>query len=402
MSGHATGSQTQVGDIIAQPTSREALISQDQLERNGGLQEFSVVYTDRALNHMSGPFCSVMQDLSASLKAAYKADHCVLIPGSGTFGMEAVARQFASGKAKVLVVRNGYFSFRWSQIFDAMSNDNVTVLKARPTGDGEPSSYAPPPIEEVCDMIRSERPALVCAPHVETSLGLILPPDYVKAVADAARSVDAIFCLDGIASGNAWVDMASLGLDVYLTAPQKGWTGPACAGIVMLSDRAKSVMESGPPSSSFACNLQAWHNIMQTYLSGGFAYHTTMPTDALRTFRDVMKETEEFGLERCHEACWKLGTGVRTALALRGFKSVAASGFEAPGVVVVHATDLTFVGSFKAAGLQIAAGVPFKLDEPADTKTFRLGLFGLDKMMNVDAVLATFEDALDRVMASRL
>jgi len=282
-----------------------------------------------------------------------------------------------------------------------MGNANVTVLKARPTGDGEPSSYAPPPVQEVRDAIITERPALVCATHVETSLGMILPYDYVKAMADAARSVGAVFCLDGIASGNAWVDMASLGLDVYLTAPQKGWTGPACVGIVMLSDRAKSMMESGPPSNSFACNLQAWHNIMKAYLGSGFAYHTTMPTDALRTFRDVVKETEEFGLTQCEEAAWKLGNGVRAALASRGFKSVAAAGFEAPGVVVVHATDANFVGSFKAAGLQIAAGVPFMLDEPADTKTFRLGLFGLDKMKSVDAVLASFEEALDRVTTSR-
>lgn len=373
------------------------IVADDVLSNNGGLKEYSVVYTDRALNHMSDPFCNVMKDLSASLKRAYNTDHTVILPGSGTYGMEAVAHQFGSGGRKVLVVRNGFFSYRWSQIFDALRNDNVTVLKARPNDTNE---YAPPPIEEVVKAIHDEKPSLICAPHVETSLGIILGKEYTMKMAAAAKEVGAVFCLDGIASGNAWVDMGMSGVDVYLTAPQKGWTGPACAGIVMMSDRAVSMMKEGPPSTSFACNLQAWHNIMEAYLNGGFAYHCTMPTDALRTFRDVLKETEEYGLKRCEKECWELGNGVRDIFRKHGFQSVAADDVAAPGVVVVYAKDASYAGKFKAAGMQIAAGVPFQLGEPAGTATFRIGLFGLDKLRNLDKTLRTFEEGLLNAIAA--
>lgn len=391
-------SRTSAQALRGKPLAASAtnVVDSDLVQKNGGLKEFSVVYTDRALNHMSEPFCNVMKDLSAGLKRAYNADHCVLVPGSGTYGMEAVAHQFGSGGRKVLVVRNGYFSYRWSAIFESLRNENVTVLKARPIDAA--GAYAPPPIDEVVEAIFSEKPALVCAPHVETSVGIILPTDYIMKVAAAAHEVGAVFCIDGIASGSAWLDLGVSGVDVYLTAPQKGWTGPACAGIVMMSERAKEMMKAGPPSTSFACNLLAWHNVMDTYVNGRFAYHCTMPTDALRTFRDVFYETEAFGLKKCEAECWRLGNGVREIFKKHGFQSVAADGFEAPGVVVVFAKDATYATKFKAVGMQIAPGVPFMLDEPAGTATFRIGLFGLDKLQNVETILAAFEEGLVNVM----
>ncbi|MBM2292314.1 alanine--glyoxylate aminotransferase family protein [Sulfitobacter pseudonitzschiae] len=364
-----------------------------------GMDEFSVVFTDRSLNHMSAAFQKVMKDISAMLKEVYGADAVAIVPGGGTYGMEAVARQFARG-ARVLVVRNGWFSYRWSQIIESGDlTGEATVLKARQSGNASPSPFAPAPIEEVVSAIREGKPEIVFAPHVETSAGVILPDDYVAAMAAAAHEVGALMVLDCIASGCAWVDMRKLGVDVLLSAPQKGWSAAPSAGLVMMSDRALARMEQ-TTSDSFAIDLKKWHQIMQAYENGGHAYHATMPTDALRAFRDTMVETRDYGFGRLKEAQWQLGDAVRKMLADRGVTSVAADGFGAPGVVVSYTADPQIQNGkkFAAEGMQIAAGVPLACDEPADFSTFRLGLFGLDKLYDVDATLARLETALDKVL----
>lgn len=361
-----------------------------------GLLEFSVVFTDRSLNHMSKQFQQVMRDIDAGLKQVYAADATALVPGGGTFAMEAVARQFAGGE-KVLVVRNGWFSFRWSQIVDAgQIAAQTVVMKARQTGNEATAPFAPAPIDEVVARIRSERPAVVFAPHVETSSGIILPDAYVSALAAAAHEVGALMVLDCIASGCAWVDMKATGVDVLISAPQKGWSSTPCAGLVMLSERAVDRMAE-TESSSFAADLRKWHAIMAAYVGGGHAYHATMPTDGLKAFRDTMTETLEYGTERLRDAQWELGTKVRALLAARGIRSVAAEGFGAPGVVVSYTDDpgVQNGSKFSAQGVQIAAGVPLQVDEPQGFSTFRLGLFGLDKLYDVDATVARLEAALD-------
>ena len=361
-----------------------------------GLLEFSVVFTDRSLNHMSKQFQQVMRDIDAGLKQVYGADATALVPGGGTFAMEAVARQFAGGE-KVLVVRNGWFSFRWSQIVDAgQIAAQTVVMKARQTGNEATAPFAPAQIDEVVARIRSERPAVVFAPHVETSSGIILPDAYVSALAAAAHEVGALMVLDCIASGCAWVDMKATGVDVLISAPQKGWSSTPCAGLVMLSERAVDRMAE-TESSSFAADLRKWHAIMAAYVGGGHAYHATMPTDGLKAFRDTMTETLEYGTERLRDAQWELGTKVRALLAARGIRSVAAEGFGAPGVVVSYTDDpgVQNGSKFSAQGVQIAAGVPLQVDEPQGFSTFRLGLFGLDKLYDVDATVARLEAALD-------
>jgi aspartate aminotransferase-like enzyme len=363
-----------------------------------GLLEYSVVYTDRALNHMSQSFQTVMQDISQSLKQVYNAQAVVIVPGSGTFAMEAVARQFATDK-HCLVIRNGWFSFRWTQIFEMGDIPaQCTVLTARPIADGPQAAFAPPPIAEVVAKIQAEQPDVVFAPHVETSAGIILPDDYIKAVAAAVHSVGGIFVLDCIASGTIWVDMSACGVDVLISAPQKGWSGSPCAGLVMLSDRALARLES-TTSTSFSCDLKKWLQIMQAYEQGGHAYHATMPTDALTAFRDVINETAAFGLAQAHKAQQALGDRVRSILRDKGVKSVAAPGFEAPGVVVCY-TDNPEIQSgkkFMLAGVQIAAGVPLRCGEPDDFQTFRIGLFGLDKLKDVDRAVAQLEDVLNQI-----
>jgi aspartate aminotransferase-like enzyme len=364
-----------------------------------GLLEYSVVYTDRSLNHMSQSFQATMNDISQSLKKVYNAKSVAIVPGSGTFAMEAVARQFATGK-NCLVIRNGWFSFRWSQIFD-MGNipAKSTVLKARPVSDGSQSAFAPAPIEEVVATILAEKPDIVFAPHVETSAGIILPNDYLCAVTEAVHSVGGLFVLDCVASGTIWVDMKACGVDVLISAPQKGWSGSPCSGLVMMSELARERIES-TTSSSFACDLRKWLQIMEAYENGGHAYHATMPTDALTSFRNVMNETGDFGFEKAHVKQQELGDRVRALLKSKGVKSVAASGFEAPGVVVSYTTDkeIQTGKKFMTAGLQIAAGVPLQCDEPADFSTFRIGLFGLDKLMYVDRTVAKLEIALSQIL----
>jgi aspartate aminotransferase-like enzyme len=364
-----------------------------------GLLEYSVVYTDRALNHMSQAFGGVMQDISRILKSAYVADAAIVVPGSGTFGMEAVARQFATGK-KCLVIRNGWFSFRWTQIFEAgRIPSDCTVLKARRVADTPKAAFAPAPLELVLSTIRSEKPDLVFAPHVETASGMILPDAYLRAVADAVHAVDGLFVLDCIASGAIWVDMRALGIDILISAPQKGWSASPCAGLVMLGEAARARIDS-TTSTSFACDLRKWLQIMQTYEGGAHAYHATLPTDALTNVRAAMRETEAYGFERLRADQQELGNQVRALMVANGFASVAAEGFQAPSVVVSYTDDADIQSSkkFRAAGLQTAAGVPLQCDEPADFRSFRIGLFGLDKLQNIDRTVKTLATALKQVL----
>lgn len=364
-----------------------------------GLLEYSVVYTDRALNHMSAAFQGVMRDISRILKSVYRAEAAIVVPGSGTFGMEAIARQFATGK-KCLVIRNGWFSYRWSQIFDMGGIPAVTtVLKARRIGEATQSPFAPAPIDEVVATIKAEKPDLVFAPHVETSSGMLLPNDYLRTVANAVHAHGGMLVLDCVASGALWVDMASLGIDILVTAPQKGWSGPPCGALVCLGTEALRRIDA-TTSTSYAADLKKWLQIMQAYEKGGHAYHATPPTDGLVVLRKVMREAEVYGFEKLRAAQTELGTKVRVLLAENGFRSVAAPGFEAPGVVVSYTDDpdLQSGKKFIAQGLQTAAGVPLQCDEPADFRTFRIGLFGLDKLYAVDRTVNTLATALVKVM----
>ncbi len=363
-----------------------------------GLLEFSVVYTDRALNHMSKSFQGVMTDISSILKEVYNAHSSVLVPGSGTYGMEAVARQFATAK-HVLVIRNGWFSYRWTQIFDMGGIPaSHAVLKARQTHHGAQAPWAPAPIAEVQAAIAKEKPALVFAPHVETSSGMILPDSYLRAVSDAVHAVGGLFVLDCIASGAIWVDMKATGVDVLISAPQKGWSSSPCCAMVMLSERARTAIE-GTTSSSFSCDLKKWLQIMETYEKGGHAYHTTLPTDALARLRDVMKETRAYGFAKVKTEQELLGNKLRKLFENRGLPSVAAEGFKAPGVVVSYTTDPDIQSGkkFLDQGLQTAAGVPLQCDEGPDFKTFRVGLFGLEKWHHVDKTVANLAGALERM-----
>lgn len=364
-----------------------------------GLLEFSVVYTDRALNHMSRRFTGVMQDILAMLKEVYHAHTAVIVPGSGTFGMEAVARQFAN-QQKVLIVRNGWFSYRWTQIFDADKGlgGGCVVCKARPQGSGPQAPWAPCPADEVAATIRAEKPKVVFAPHVETASGILLSDDYLRTLAAAAHEVGALFVLDCVASGAMWVDMQATGVDVLISAPQKGWSSSPCCAMVMLSEHARQAIE-GTTSSSFSCDLKKWMQIAEGYEKGQPAYHTTMPTDSLVRLRDAMLETRACGFAKVREEQIALGARVRALLESRGFPSVAAEGFKAPGVVVSYTTDPGIHNGkkFAEAGLQTAAGVPLQCDEGPDFKTFRIGLFGLDKWQNVERTVGHLSRALDQI-----
>ena len=364
-----------------------------------GLLEYSVVFTDRSLNHMSQSFQQVMNDISAMLKQVYNAHAAIIVPGGGTYAMEAVARQFATNK-KCIVIRNGWFSFRWTQIFDAGSiPEESTVLMARQIKEQKQAPFIPAPLEAVKATIEAQKPELVIAPHVETSSGMMLPDDYIRAAADATHAAGGLFVLDCVASGTVWVDMEACHVDVLITAPQKGWSGSPCSGLVMLSALARERIAS-TSSTSFACDLLKWLQIMEAYEKGGFAYHATMPTDALKAFRDVMKETEQYGFDKLKAAQLELGRRVRDLLAGKGIKSVAAKGYEAPGVVVAYTEDGDIQNGkkFTELGIQIAAGVPLQCNEPEDFQTFRLGLFGLDKLLNVDRTVATLEKALNTIV----
>jgi aspartate aminotransferase-like enzyme len=365
-----------------------------------GLLEFSVVYTDRSLNHMSEEFKKVMVDISSVLKDAYQASSAIVVPGSGTFGMEAVARQFAN-QEKILVLRNGWFSYRWTQIFDmANITQDIHVIKGKQVENATQAPYAPAPIEEVVAYIKKEKPAVVFAPHVETSAGIILPADYLRAVGDAVESVGGLFVLDCIASGAMWVDMKACKVDVVISAPQKGWSSSPCCALIGLSARARTKIES-TQSTSFSTDLKKWLQIMETYEKGGHVYHTTMPTDALKILRNVMQETQALGFAHLREQQIELGKKVRAMLVERGYPSVAAPGFEAAGVVVSYTEDpdIQTGKKFIALGLQTAAGVPLQCDERPDFRTFRIGLFGLEKLTHVDRTVAHLEKAIDQIQS---
>ena len=364
-----------------------------------GLLEYSVVFTDRSLNHMSKRFQSVMRETSDTLKNVYKAKSTVFVPGGGTYAMEAVARQFATGK-NCLVVRNGWFSFRWTQIFEAGSiPSQATVMKARRVEEAHQAPFAPAPVDEVVAAISDNNIDIVFAPHVETASGMILPDDYIKTLSDAVHSAGGMFVLDCIASGAMWVDMEACGVEVLISAPQKGWSSSPCSGLVMLNSQAREKIES-TTSTSFACDLLKWLQIMEAYESGGHAYHATMPTDALTGFHANMKDTETFGFDKAKASQQELGNKIRALLVSKGFKSVAAEGYQAPGVVVSYTDDVDIHNGkkFLEVGLQIAAGVPLQCDEPEDYRTFRLGLFGMDKLQNIDRTVGTLEEALAKVL----
>ena len=362
-----------------------------------GLLEYSVVYTDRALNHMSARFQEVMRDISGQLKRVYHAHSAVIVPGSGTFGMEAVARQFANDR-RCLVIRNGWFSYRWSQILEmGRISTEINVLKARRLDEDTPTSpFAPAPVEEVIEAIRDQQPDIIFMPHVETAAGIMLPDDYIRRVADAIHQEGGLLVLDCIASGAIWVDMEELGVDVLVSAPQKGWSASPCCAMVMLSRQARQAIDE-TTSSSFACDLKKWLSLMETYEGGGHAYHATLPTDGLVTLRDVMEEIEAYGLETVRDEQQALGDGVRELLAEFGYRSVAAPGFEAPGVVVSYTDDAGLVGKFAKAGLQVAGGVPLMCDEGEGFQTFRIGLFGLEKLHDRERSLANLRAPLEAI-----
>lgn len=363
-----------------------------------GLVEYSVVYTDRSVNHMSLSFREVMTDISSTLKEVYNADAVAVVPGSGTFGMEAVARQFATNQ-NVMVIRNGWFSYRWTQILEMGSiASSHTVSMANPVRDEEQAPFAPPDLDLVLTKINEEKPKVVFAPHVETSAGMLLPDSYITQVADAAHQSGGIMVLDCIASGALWVDMKKTGVDVIVSAPQKGWSGTPCCALVMMSQRALDMLRS-TESSSFACDLKKWREIMEAYENGGHAYHATMPTDGLKNFRDVMKETQGLGFEAMKEAQIDLGNKIRAILEEHGYKSVAADGYKSPGVIVSYTNDpaIKSGAKFSQAGMQIAGGVPLKCGEPEDFSTFRIGLFGLDKLTNIQRTVETFSSTLSTV-----
>jgi aspartate aminotransferase-like enzyme len=363
-----------------------------------GLLEFSVVYTDRSLNHMSEAFKGVITDISKILKEVYNAKSALVVPGSGTYGMEAAARQFATGR-KCAVIRNGWFSYRWTQIFEMGGiSDDLHVIQGRQLASEFEGSYAPPPIDEVVAWIRKEKPAVVFAPHVETSAGLILPPEYLRAVGEAVESVDGLFVLDCIASGAMWVDMVASKVDVLISAPQKGWSSSPCCALIAMSERARQKIDA-TQSTSYSCDLKKWLQIMETYEKGAHIYHTTMPTDSLRVLRDVMKETQAAGFANLKKNQEDLGLKVRALLEAKGFKSVAAPGFQAPCVVVSYTKDPDIQNGkkFMALGMQTAAGVPLQVGERDDFRTFRIGLFGLEKLLNIDRTVGHLSSALDRL-----
>mmetsp|Transcript_9003 Transcript_9003/g.21929 ORF Transcript_9003/g.21929 Transcript_9003/m.21929 type:complete len:436 (+) Transcript_9003:148-1455(+) len=408
---HCSLSRASSRKFIRAISSTRATLNNDALsydvvpkEDFGQYKEYSVIHTNRSLNLMSDPFQKVMRDLNALLKETYNAEKVAIIPGSGTFGMEAVARQFATDE-HVLVIRNGWFSYRWTEIFEMGDiPKSHTVMKARPIDssvDKHQYQYAPCPVDEVVAKIYEERPATLFCAHVETSTGMILPDDYIRKVSAAMRDVGGLFVLDCIASGTVWADMKDLGVDVVISAPQKGWTGPCCSALVMMSERAQEKMET-TKETSFAMSLKRWSAIMDTYEAGGFGYHTTMPTDALRDFHEISVETLKVGLPELKEAQYELGKQARAVLDERGLTSISAPGFQAPGVLVYHSPAATenpeMMTKFKKGGLQIAMGVPWKLDEPEGMKTFRLGLFGLDKMGDIEGTVNTLTSALDPIL----
>lgn len=363
-----------------------------------GLLEYSVVFTDRSLNHMSARFTTVMQEIRDILIETYDAETVAVVPGGGSYAMEAVARQLVTGK-RTLIVRNGLFSFRWSQIIDTgRITDDVTVLKARQTGDEPTAPWIPAPIEDVTAAIRRERPEVVIAPHVETAAGIQLTDSYITAMADAAHEVGALVVLDCVASGASWVSMTDTGVDVLVSAPQKGWSGTPCAGYVMLSPAGRDAVKR-TTSTSFAVDLKKWLFITDEYGEGRTPYHATLPTDGLAHNAALMAEARDRGLENLRAAQIDLGTKVRALLEERGISPICTGEFAAPSVVVAYTDDpdVKSGAKFKQAGVQVAGGVPLQCGEPESFSTFRLGLFGLDKLGDVDGTVDRLRTALDEL-----
>jgi len=347
---------------------------------------------------MSKKFQQVVQDISMVLKEVYNADTCAIVPGSGTFGMEAVARQFAN-QQKCLILRNGWFSYRWTQIFEMGGfAADVHVLKAQRTERSNQGAFIPHPIEDVVAFIKKEKPSVVFAPHVETSAGIMLPDSYLKAVGDAVHSVGGLFVLDCVASGAMWVDMKANQVDLLISAPQKGWTSSPCCAMISMSQLAREKMES-TTSSSFACDLKKWTQITEAYATTSFVYHATLPTDGLKILRDVMLETRSIGFAKLKSAQAELGSKIRQVLIDKNYPSVAGAGFQAPCVIVSYTTDPEIQSGkkFIAQGLQTAAGVPLQCDEGPDYRSFRLGLFGIDKLLHVDRTVTKFQEALNKI-----
>jgi aspartate aminotransferase-like enzyme len=364
----------------------------------GGLLEYSVVFTDQSLNHMSQRFVAVMQDIVDVLRGTYRSETVAVVPGGGTYAMEAVARQLATGR-RCLVIRNGLFSYRWSQIFDAGSIPAETqVCRARPVSDERHAPWVPPPIGEVVEAIERSRPDVVFAAHVETAAGLVLPDDYLRAVAAATHEVGGLVVLDCIASGSLWVDMTALGIDVLLSAPQKGWSGSPGAGFVMLSDAGRAAVGS-TISTSFAADLRTWLSITEAYIEGRTPYHATLPTDTLAHDAALMRQTYETGVDELRQAQTALGARARRLLVERGFPSVAAESFAAASVVVAFTDDpaIRSGAKLRQVGVQVAAGVPLMCGEGDDFSTFRIGLFGLDKLTDVDGTIGRLEARLDQL-----
>lgn len=368
----------------------------DDVDPNG-LLEYSVVYTDRSLNHMSKVFQKVMCDLSTELKSLYNADAVAIVPGSGTSGMESVVRALAKDK-DCLIIRNGWFSYRWTQILEATGvAKSSEVFCASHTHD-EKVVFAPADINAVTSFIYDKKPAVVFAPHVETASGMMLSDEYIRMLGKAVHEVDGLLVIDCIASGCIWLDMQALGIDVLISAPQKGLSSTPCAGLVMMSNEARNEVLGSMPTS-FALDLKAWLNIMMAYENGGHAYYATMPTDGLKQLRDALFEAKEIGYGRLKIAQIELGQRILAVLNDKGIQSVAHPDYQARGVVVCHApNEAVHKGvAFAEQGLQIAAGTPLQVGEPEGYQSFRIGLFGLDKLTDVDGVVARFKVAVDKV-----
>mmetsp|Transcript_8370 Transcript_8370/g.23591 ORF Transcript_8370/g.23591 Transcript_8370/m.23591 type:complete len:374 (+) Transcript_8370:197-1318(+) len=367
------------------------------------LQEFTPIVTTPYTNIVDPSFKACMHGISNQFKKIFNAHSVVILPGSGTFAMEAVARQFATNK-RALVVVNGYFGYRWHEILTQGSiTSKITLLRGIPTSGEGTTSYRPPLEDTVIETMKRDGTEILLLSHIDTSTGIMLPPSYIKTLAAAAHSQGAFVVLDCIASGCVWADMKEYGLDAIITAPQKAFYAPAATGIVCLSERARSMMGTEEGSTSFSLDLAKWANVMEQYESGNFAYHTTLPTTAIEQFGRSLSELEAFGFPQLEKAQMTLGQLVRTALVKRGYKSVAAPGFEGPTVLVFHCADSTaMVQLFKQEGFKIAGGFSFFLGEKEKPKTFRLGLFGLDKLRDVHGTARNLDAVLQNGGRARL
>ena len=267
-----------------------------------GLQEFSVVFTDRSLNHMSAQFQTVMNGIHQGICRAYNAEDCVLMPGGRSFAMEAVARQFGKNQQNA-ILRNVWFSYRWTQTFDAISPEKTpTVLKARRETNQQGQPFSPFAVECALSYVQHERPDCLFAAHVETAAGLMLPNDYIRKLGKTVRGNGGLLVLDCVASGAIWVDMQDMNVDILITVPQKGWSSTPSCGVVMLGERALERLQNPSPNGSFALDLSKWHEIVKAYQHGGHAYHATMPTDGLWNFHQNLQETIDFGLDAAKSA----------------------------------------------------------------------------------------------------